>query len=159
MNSFSFKTISYYENSLCQLYQGSNYSIVTEAFPSMVNNPRKVFEVSVLSLLVPTKGPAKLDVYANGSSSLRAEWDVVPLCCRYGIIRGYQILLLDHDSREIVTNVKVSESTLSFEFHGLLAFYAYDASVAAFTGKGSGVASENGTVTGEAGRRLSLCTN
>ena len=111
-----------------------------------------MFNVSILSLSVPVKGPTNLNVHATGSSSLRAEWDVVPLCCRYGIIRGYQVLLLDHDSREIVTNVKVSESTLSFEFHGLLAFYAYDVSVAAFTRKGTGVASENGAVTGEAGR-------
>jgi len=84
---------------------------------------------------------------------------VVPLCCRYGIIRGYQVLLLDHGSREIVTNVAVSESTLQFEFHGLLTFYAYDVSVAAFTIKGSGVASENGTVTCEAGRWFSICGN
>ena len=134
-----------------QLYQGSNYSIITEAFSSKVNNPRKVFEVAVLSFLVPTKGPTELNVYTTHSSSLRAEWEVVPLCCRYGIIRGYRVLLLDHDSREIVKNVDVSESTRSFEFHGLLPFYAYDVSVAAFTLKGSGVVSENGTVTGEAG--------
>lgn len=38
----------------------------------------------------------------------------------------------------------------------LLTFYAYDVSVAAFTIKGSGVASENGTVTGEAGMLISL---
>ncbi|XP_020625729.1 receptor-type tyrosine-protein phosphatase F-like [Orbicella faveolata] len=107
---------------------------------------------------VPTKGPTKLIVHATGSSSLRAEWGVVPLCCRYGIIRGYQVLLLDHESREVVTNVAVSESTLSFEFHSLLTFYAYDVSVAAFTIKGSGVASENGTVTGEAGMLISLST-
>ena len=130
----------------------SSLRFVIEAFSLKVNNTKKMFEGSVLSLLVPTKGPTKLNVSATNSSSLRSKWDVVPLCCRYGIIRGYQVLLLDHDSREIVTNVKVSESTLSFEFHGLLTFYAYDVSVAAFTIKGSGVASENGTVTGEAGR-------
>lgn len=123
-----------------------------EAFSSKVKDPRKLFEVAVLSpLLVPTKGPTNLTVYAINSSSLRAEWDVVPLCCRYGIIRGYQVFLLDHGSREIITNVKVSKSTLSFEFHGLLTFYAYDVSVAAFTIKGSGAVSENGTVTDEAG--------
>ena len=143
---------------ICELYQDSDFSIITEAFFSKVNNPRKVFEVAVLSFLVPTKGPTKLNVYATNSSSLRAEWDVVPLCCRYGIIRGYQVLLLDHSSREIVTNVKVSKSTLSFEFHGLLPFYAYDVSVAAFTIKGSGVFSENRTVTDEAGMSISLCS-
>lgn len=77
---------------------------------------------------------------------------MVPLCCRYGIIRGYQVVLLGHDRREQIRNVKVNESTLSFEFHELLAYYAYDVSVAAFTRKGAGVASENGTVTGQAGR-------
>ena len=136
-----------------ELYQESDFSIITEAFFSKVNNPRKVFEVAVLSFLVPTKGPTKLNVYATNSSSLRAEWDVVPLCCRL-----YQVLLLDHRSREIVTNVKVSKATLSFEFHGLLPFYAYDVSVAAFTIKGSGVFSENGTVTDEAGMSISLCS-
>jgi len=124
----------------------------------LVNNPYNEFKVSAFSPLVPTKGPTKLIVHATGSSSLRAEWGVVPLCCRYGIIRGYQVLLLDHESREVVTNVAVSESTLSFEFHSLLTFYAYDVSVAAFIIKGSGVASENGTVTGEAGMLISLST-
>ena len=112
-------------------------------------------KVPSFSLSVPTKGPTKLTVYATGRSSLRAEWDVVPLCCRYGNIRGYEVLLLDHDSRKIVSNVYVNKSTLSLEFHGLLTFYTYDVSVAAFTKTGSGVASENGTVTGEAGRWLS----
>lgn len=103
-------------------------------------------------LVVPTKGPKNLNVYATGSSSLAAEWGVVPLCCRHGTIRGYQVDLLDHDTREHVRNVKVNESTLSFEFQDLLAYYAYDVSVAAFTSKGAGVASEDGTVTSEAGK-------
>ncbi|KAL9953519.1 hypothetical protein ACROYT_G040944 [Oculina patagonica] len=99
---------------------------------------------------IPTEGPTNLNVYATGSSSMLAKWDVVPLCCRYGIIKGYQVLLLGHDHRDQIQNVKVNESTLSFEFHNLLAYYAYDVSVAALTRKGAGVASEKGTVTDEA---------
>lgn len=129
-------------------------TLLLKLFYSKVNNPRKVLKVSVLSFVVPTEGPTNLNVYATGSSSMLAKWDVVPLCCRYGIIKGYQVLLLGHDHRDQIQNVKVNESTLSFEFHNLLAYYAYDVSVAALTGKGAGVASEKGTVTDEAGRSL-----
>jgi len=50
----------------------------------------------------------------------------------------------------------VNETTFSMEFNNLLPYYAYRVSVAAFTVKGIGPASQNVNLTGEGGESLTI---
>lgn len=90
---------------------------------------------------------------ATSSSSLLVEWREVRLDLRNGIIKGYRVLLTDHDLRENISSVVLNGSSLSIEFNDLLPYYAYDVSVKAFNGKGIGPASKYEALTGEEGKR------
>ena len=94
--------------------------------------------------LVPSQAPADVQLFNTSSTSLKAVWGPVPVCCRHGIIRGYRLFLRDNISRAFVRNETVAAGVYEFEFlSSLLKFYGYSISVLAFTIKGDGPLSED----------------
>ena len=81
------------------------------------------------------------------------EWNEVRLDLRNGIIKGYQVLLADHELQENTNSVILNESTLSIEFNNLLPYRAYDVSVKAFNSKGNGPVSKYEAFTSQKGKR------
>ena len=116
------------------------------------------FCVVFVAFVVPSAGPAGLNVSATSSVSLRVTWDQVESCCRHGIIRGYYVLFADHKLQRNISYTMVNESTHSFEFHNLYPNYAYHVSVTAFTIKGIGPASAKTQLTGEGGNMMIMKT-
>ena len=102
--------------------------------------------------LVPTGGPTRLTVQATSTSSLFAEWNEVRSDLRNGIIKGYRVLLTDHELQDNISSAILNESTLSIEFNNLLPYHAYDVSVKAFNRKGIGPASKYEAFTSEKGK-------
>ena len=109
-------------------------------------------EVNLRCLLVPTGGPTRLTVRATSTSSLFAEWNEVRSDLRNGIIKGYRVLLTDHNLQDNISSAILNENTLSIEFNNLLPYHAYDVSVKAFNRKGIGPASKYEAFTSEKGK-------
>ena len=103
--------------------------------------------------LVPSQGPADVQLSNTSSTSLKAVWGRVLQCCRHGIIRGYRLFLKDNSSTAIVSNGTVTAGQYEFEFPSLLKYYAYSVTVLAFTVKGDGALSKDVvTMTDEDGK-------
>ena len=80
--------------------------------------------------------------YNTSSRSLLVTWDPVPAEWRFGIIRGYQVIITDtRDGREYVYDVKVSENR-SLEQAGFERYTNYTVRISAYTIKGLGNYSE-----------------
>ena len=109
-------------------------------------------KVNLRCLLVPTGGPTRLTVRAFSTSSLFAEWNEVRSDLRNGIIKGYRVLLTDHNLQDNISSAILNENTLSIEFNNLLPYHAYDVSVKAFNRKGIGPASKYEAFTSEKGK-------
>ena len=93
---------------------------------------------SFRSLLVPSQAPADVQLFNTSSTSLKAVWGPVPVCCRHGVIRGYRLFLRDNISGAFVRNETAPRSGHEFEFSSLLKYYSYNVSILAFTVKGDG---------------------
>lgn len=64
------------------------------------------------------------------------------------------MLLADHELQQNISYTMVNETTFSMEFINLFTYYAYSVSVAAFTVKGIGPASQKVNLTGEDGKSM-----
>ena len=98
---------------------------------------------SFRSLLVPSLAPADVQLFNTSSTSLKAVWGPVPVCCRHGVIRGYRLFLRDNISGAFVRNETAPSNGHEFEFSSLLKYYSYKVSILAFTIKGDGPLSED----------------
>ena len=66
------------------------------------------------------------------------------------------MLLADHELQQNISYTSANETTFSMEFNNLLPYYAYSVSVAAFTVKGNGPASQKVNLTGEGGKSVTI---
>ena len=64
------------------------------------------------------------------------------------------MLFADHELQQNISYTRVNETTFSMEFNNLLPYYAYSVSVAPFTVKGIGPASQKVKLTGEEGKSM-----
>lgn len=105
------------------------------------------------SLLAPTQAPVDVQLFNTNSTSLKAVWGPVPVCCQHGIIRGYRLFLSDNISGAFVRNETLPGGLSEFEFSPLLKYYGYSFYILAFTIKGDGPLSGGITsMTGEDGK-------
>ena len=134
------------------LYSGPSKTNPSKVRKDDLNPGPPHSEVNLRCFLAPTGEPTRLTVRAPNSSSLFVEWKEVRSNSRNGIIKGYRVLLTDHDSQENISSAILNESTLSIEFNDLLPYHAYDVSVKAFNRKGIGPAAKYKAFTSEKGK-------
>ena len=93
-------------------------------------------------MLVPLHPPLNVQTFNTSSRSLRVTWEPVPVLWRFGIIRGYQVIITDtRNGDEYIDDVKVGENR-SLERAGFERYTNYTVKVAAYTIKGLGNFSE-----------------
>ncbi|XP_028396320.1 uncharacterized protein LOC114520285 [Dendronephthya gigantea] len=119
-----------------------DYEFKILAFTTVGNSVMTKSVVARTDEDIPLHPPLNVHTYNTSSRSLQVIWDRVPAEWRFGIIRGYQVIITDtRDGHEYVEDVKFSANR-SLERAGFERYTNYTVKVAAYTVKGLGNFSE-----------------
>lgn len=87
-------------------------------------------KVSDSPYLAPSAAPGNLSVYANDSTELNVNWSPPPLDQQNGMIRLYQVKVVDLQTGQ---QLQYTTSSILFTVTELHPFYNYEVSVSAVT--------------------------